>query len=460
MAKIQTRYVCQECGMAVPKWMGRCPSCGSWDALVEERLAGYPSSAPDSGGVPVSITAVATSAEQRYQSGLQELDRVLGGGIIPGSLVLLGGPPGIGKSTLLVQLAHHIAEDYGDMLYVSSEESLGQVRLRASRLNCLSPRLWVISESNLEVIEDHITRLCPVVVVIDSIQTVYLPRLTAAPGSVAQVRESAGELLRLAKERGTAMVLVGHITKEGFLAGPRVLEHLVDAVLYFEGDHHSLFRVVRATKNRFGSTDEIGVFTMGETGLEEVHNPSLLFMEQRPVGVPGSVVVPAIEGTRPVLVEVQALVSPTTFGNPRRLATGLDLGRALMIIAILEKRAGLNLGAHDIYLNVAGGLQITEPAADLGMGMAIASSFFNKPMDTQTTAVGEIGLTGEIRAINHLEKRVTEAAQFGLNTCLVPAVSLASYRDRTTPGAVLRGVQTIDQALSLCFGRSGKVEDS
>lgn len=453
MARPRVQYVCQECGMAAPKWMGRCPGCGGWNTLVEERGPGNGREVGAFGRPPVSILTVEAGEGRRYLSGLSELDRVLGGGIVPGSLVLLGGPPGIGKSTLLLELAYRIAEKYGDVLYISAEESLEQVKMRASRLGCLASRLWVVSESNLDTITTQLSQVGPVVAIVDSIQTVYNPQVAAAPGSVAQVRESAGQLLRVAKEHNLSIFLVGHVTKEGFLAGPRVLEHLVDAVLYFEGDNHSPFRIVRAIKNRFGSTDEIGVFSMGEAGLEEVHNPSLLFVEQRPVGVPGSVVVPVMEGTRPVLVEIQALVSPTTFGNPRRLATGLDISRALLIIAILEKRAGLNLGLQDIYLNVAGGLQVTEPAADLGIGLAIASSIFNIPLEPHVTAVGEMGLTGEVRAVNYLEKRIIEAAQFGLRTCMLPAGSIqATMRERVAVDVQLQGVQTAEQALRMCFG--------
>ncbi|TDA70160.1 MAG: DNA repair protein RadA [Clostridia bacterium] len=454
MARERVQFVCQECGLAVPKWLGRCPGCGQWNSLVEEiqaGVAGLRGAEPArSGALPVAITEVDGRAQRRISTGLNELDRVLGGGIVPGSLVLVGGPPGIGKSTLLLQLAAHVATNSGAVLYISGEESLAQVRMRAERLGALTPGLMVAGETNVEGMKEIIGRVAPLVCVVDSVQTIYKPDLGAAPGSVAQVREAAADLLRVAKEKTVAIFLVGHVTKEGMLAGPRVLEHLVDAVLYFEGDRHSLFRLVRAVKNRFGAADEVGIFAMQAGGLAEVGNPSASLLSQRPAGVPGSVVAASLEGTRPLLVEVQALVAPTVFGNPRRLTTGLDNSRALLMLAILEKRVGLNLGLADVYLNVAGGVQVEEPAMDLGICLAVASSFLNRPDRLQSVVTGEVGLTGEVRAVSQVEKRLREAAQLGFRHCLAPAGSQAG--GRALAGLEVHEVATVSEALHLALG--------
>lgn len=424
MTQVRVRYVCQDCGYVAPKWLGRCPACGQWGTIVVERNGGWlPGRGEAAGGYPQPLAEVSAEAENRHPTGIGELDRVLGGGFVPGSLVLLGGEPGVGKSTLLLQAAGAVAT-HGRVLYVSAEESLGQVKLRAGRLNTLAPSLYVVAEANAEVIKEHVRHVAPQLVIIDSIQTVYLPELAAAPGSVAQVRECAGEFLRLAKGERITFLLVGHVTKEGFLAGPKVLEHLVDTVLYLEGERYSSLRLLRAAKNRFGPTSEVGVFQMSEAGLVEVANPSALFLAGRPGQASGSIVVAGLEGSRPVLLELQALVTPTSFGNPRRLSTGLDLQRVLLLLAVLEKRCGLILGNQDVYLNLAGGLRLEEPAADLGVCLAVASSLFERPLGRDLAVAGEVGLTGEIRRINHAEKRVREAARLGFRRFLLPASNL------------------------------------
>lgn len=426
MTQTRARYVCQDCGYVAPKWLGRCPACGLWGTLVEEYHGGWLARRGEAaaGSQPRPLLEISAAAEERHPTGIGELDRVLGGGLVPGSLVLLGGEPGVGKSTLLLQAASAIARR-GPVLYVSAEESLGQVRLRAGRLQAKAASLYVVAEANVEIIKAHVQAVRPQLVIIDSIQTVYLPALTAAPGSVAQVRECAGEFLRLAKDEQIAFLLVGHVTKDGYLAGPKVLEHLVDTVLYLEGERYSSLRLLRANKNRFGSTSEVGVFQMGETGLAEVANPSALFLAGRPGQASGSVVVAGLEGSRPVLLELQALVTPTSFGNPRRLSTGLDLQRVLLLLAVLEKRCGLILGNQDVYLNLAGGLRLEEPAVDLAICLAIASSLFERPLGRDLAVAGEVGLTGEIRRINHAEKRVKEAARLGFRRFVLPASNLA-----------------------------------
>ncbi len=357
----------------------------------------------------------------RLQAGLPEWDRVLGGGLVPGSVTLLGGAPGIGKSTLLLQIAHCLSNKYGKILYISGEESTAQVRLRAQRLGTLAGEIYLLAETDVEVVISEINTLSPAVVIVDSIQTMVFPPVQAAPGSVSQVRECATRLLRQAKTSGAAVILVGHVTKEGFLAGPKVLEHLVDCVLYLEGERYQAYRVLRAAKNRFGSTNEIGIFEMSGKGLEQVLNPSEIFLAERPEGVTGSCVVACLEGTRPLLLEIQALVSRTTFGTPRRLSTGIDYNRALLLTAVLEKRAALPLSGYDIYLNVAGGIDINEPTADLAVCLAIASSYKERPLGAQTLALGEVGLAGEVRAVFQLERRLEEALRLGFKRFLIPA---------------------------------------
>ncbi|CEP66688.1 DNA repair protein RadA [Moorella glycerini] len=422
LAKTKERFVCQQCGYESLSFLGRCPGCGSWNSLVAEtmplegisRLAGL--KAP-----PALLAGITDIAGERLVSSLSEWDRVLGGGLVPGSLLLVGGAPGIGKSTLLLQVAHRLAARYGKILYVSGEESPGQVRLRAQRLGALSGEIYLLAETDVEAILAGIEGLGPVAVIVDSIQTMFLPAIQAAPGSVSQVRECAARFLRLAKDGGPAVILVGHVTKEGFLAGPRVLEHLVDTVLYLEGERYQAYRILRAAKNRFGSTNEIGIFEMVTGGLKEVANPSEMLLAERPAGVAGSSVVACLEGTRPLLLEIQALVSPTTFGNPRRLATGVDFNRALLLTAVLEKRAGLHLGGYDVYLNVAGGIAINEPAADLAICLAIASGLKDRPVEAETLVLGEVGLAGEVRAVSQIERRIEEAARLGFRRFLIPA---------------------------------------
>jgi len=437
--------------------MGKCPGCGSWNSMVEEPVVapaagGRAGISPglSSGGRPISIAAVEVEDAPRLPSGSAELDRVLGGGIVPGSFVLVGGDPGIGKSTILLQLASRIARDFGTVLYISGEESAQQIRLRADRLGALQERLLVLAETNLDAIERHALQTRPVLLIVDSIQTVYKPDLPSAPGSVSQVREGAAQLLRLAKGHGIPVFIVGHVTKEGSLAGPRVLEHIVDTVLYFEGERHASFRVLRAVKNRFGSTNEIGLFEMRDVGLVEVGNASQLFLSERPVGVSGSVVVPSLEGTRPLLVEIQALVSASTFVTPRRTAEGIDLNRLQLIIAVLEKRVGLLLGNHDAYVKVAGGVRIAEPAIDLGLAVALASSFRDQPPERQTVVIGEVGLAGEVRAVSRVEQRIREAEKMGFTRVVMPAANLRTLSVKSR--AELIGVESVMEGLEAALG--------
>jgi len=403
-----------------------------------------------SGSPPEPLEKPSVVKVSRLGSHSSEFNRVLGGGIVPGSVILLGGDPGIGKSTFLLQLAAWVGEHYGVVLYVSGEESRHQVEIRAKRLGIASRNLLFTAETNLLIIKNYIEELDPVLVIVDSIQTVSHPDLSLVPGSLGQLRECTGELVRLAKGKNFACFLVGHVTKEGTLAGPRVIEHMVDVVLYFEGERHQDFRVLRAVKNRFGATNEVAVFTMGEFGLEEVENPSALFLAERREGVPGSVVVAAIEGTRPFLVEIQALVCPTAFGSPRRATTGVDYNRVVMIAAVLEKRVGLHLASQDIYVNVVGGLRVSEPAADLGIALALASSFRNLPVVPGTVVLGEVGLTGEVRAVSQMESRLREAMRLGFHRCLVPERSL-ELQDRF-PDMELLGVRMVRDALEVGLG--------
>lgn len=420
MTRARLQYVCQSCGYSSPKWLGHCPSCDAWNSFVEEAQSEPRVTAPVQPAVPVAVTEVAAAAEPRMPTGFRELDRVLGGGLVPGSLVLAGGDPGIGKTTLLTQACRNLADAGRLVLYVSGEESVTQIKLRSDRLGVATANLLLLAENNLEAILGAVERAKPQVVVVDSIQTVYKPDLPSAPGSVGQVRECTADLMRLAKSQNVSVLIVGHVTKEGQLAGPRVLEHIVDTVLYFEGDRHHAYRIIRATKNRFGSTNEIGVFEMRAEGLREVPNPSAAFLSERAAEAPGSVVVCAMEGTRPLLVEVQALVTPTVFGMPRRTAAGVDYNRTVVLLAVLEKRAGLHLSSHDVYVSVAGGVTVDEPAVDLGVAAAVASSLRDRPVDAAVVAIGEVGLAGEIRVVPQMDKRVMEAARMGFRRCLVP----------------------------------------
>jgi DNA repair protein RadA/Sms len=441
-------YRCQECGFASSK-PGTCPDCartGTFIQLVEERPApsreGRRSTLTS--GRPRPLRDVELEHVARLRTGIGELDRVLGGGVVPGSLVLIGGDPGIGKSTLIAQAASRLAEIAPPVLYVSAEESAAQVRLRADRLGIKTDALLLWAENDLSAVEAQLDEVKPRVLVIDSIQTVFLPGLESAPGSVAQVRECGGRLMTLAKGRGLATFLVGHVTKDGSLAGPRVLEHLVDTVLYFEGEQHHSYRVLRAVKNRFGSTNELGVFQMGERGLEEVANPSGFFLAERPKDAPGSVVVASLDGTRPLLLELQALVAPASFGTPRRTVLGADYNRVCLLLAVLEKRAGVPVANQDVFVNVAGGGRITEPAADLGIVLATASSYMNCPLRGDVVVIGEVGLTGEVRAVTGLSTRLREAAQLGFREAVVPASNLA---EGETPPLEVHGVATVDEAI-------------
>jgi DNA repair protein RadA/Sms len=449
-------YRCQACGFQAGKWYGRCPDCGAFSTLAEERAGREPTAsgrrrggadpAAPRAAVPVRLTEVSVGGAERVQTGIAELDRVLGGGVVAGSLVLIGGDPGIGKSTLLLQASRALARGAGPVLYVSGEESAAQVRLRADRLGLDAPDLFILAETQLEAIEAQVAVLRPRVLVVDSIQTVYLGELESAPGSVSQVRECGGRLMMLAKGRGVACFLVGHVTKEGALAGPRVLEHLVDTVLYFEGERHATYRVLRAVKNRFGSTNEIGVFEMTDRGLTEVANPSAMFLAERPRGAPGSVIVAALEGTRPLLLELQALVTPAHFGTPRRTVLGADYNRVCLLLAVLEKRAGLPLQNQDVFVNVAGGARCQEPAADLAIAVASASSYAERPVAPDVVLVGEVGLTGEVRAVSGLEPRLREAAALGFTAAVVPRSGLVPG---APPPLAVTGVATLEEAIGL-----------
>lgn len=455
MAKVKTKFYCSECGYETPKWMGKCPGCSEWNTMVEERetvikTAGMHSSLIQTKEKPQSIIHIESGREPRLTTTLSELNRVLGGGVVPGSLILVGGDPGIGKSTLLLQTSNALATSGLKVLYVSGEESMRQTKLRADRLGVLSENLFVLSETNLQYIEEALETAQPDFLVIDSIQTVFQPSVESAPGSVAQVRECTSTFMRIAKGKGIATVLVGHVTKEGAIAGPRLLEHMVDCVLYFEGERHHSYRILRAVKNRFGSTNEIGIFEMTEGGLVEVKNPSEMFLQERPLGVAGSTVVASLEGTRPVLVEMQALVSATNFPSPRRMATGIDHHRLALIIAVLEKRMGMFLQNQDAYVNVAGGIKLDEPAVDLAMAVAIASSF--RDMSTQPFDVvfGEVGLTGEVRGVSRAEQRVKEAEKLGFKRIILPEKSLRGWKPPANIEIV--GVNTVAEALAVALG--------
>ncbi|RYG72754.1 DNA repair protein RadA [Lentibacillus lipolyticus] len=451
MAKRKTKYVCQDCGYESAKWMGKCPGCGSWNTLVEELEASSGTSAhtiardTKTPSKPESITSVETKKEPRITTAMREFNRVLGGGVVPGSLVLIGGDPGIGKSTLLLQVSSQLADKQMPVLYISGEESIRQTKLRADRLGVTSDQLYVLAETNLFDIVSQIEQIKPAFVVIDSIQTVYREEVTSAPGSVSQVRESTSELMKTAKSHGIPIFIVGHVTKEGAIAGPRMLEHMVDAVLYFEGERHHTYRILRSVKNRFGSTHEMGIFEMKEEGLREVMNPSEIFLEERPQGAAGSTVVASMEGTRPVLVEIQALISPTSFGNPRRMATGFDTNRVPLLMAVLEKRAGLLLQNQDAYIKVAGGVKLDEPAIDLAVSVSIASSFRNKPTRPEDIFIGEVGLTGEIRHVSRIEQRVQEAAKLGFERVFCPKKNLDGWTPPSSIQAI--GISTVREAL-------------
>ena len=452
MAKKRTKYVCNSCGATSPRWLGKCPNCDAWESYVEEIVAAPESSkarGARSGSTAVKVTTLSdVSVEEtlRLKTGIAEFDRVLGGGVMPGSIILVGGDPGVGKSTLMAQMCAGLPQT--PVLYITGEESLRQVKLRSERLGSEPTGLLLMAETNLDLIIEAINQQRPGVVIIDSIQTVYNPRIESAPGSVSQVRESTALLMRLAKEEGPAIFVVGHVTKEGAIAGPKVLEHMVDTVLQFEGERTHLYRILRTTKNRYGSTNEIGVFEMGEKGLEEVSNPSALFLSERSYGASGSTVAATMEGSRPILVEAQALVTPSSYGVPQRTATGFDYKRLQMILAVIEKRMGMKLGEQDVFVNIAGGVRVDDPAVDLAVATAIVSSYRDIPADSSTVLVGEIGLGGEIRGVAHVPLRVAEAAKLGFDGVVVPSVNtkkLGKRDDLNLTGAatVLEGVNTV-----------------
>jgi DNA repair protein RadA/Sms len=425
----KTKYIvrCQACGCTAPKWLGRCPDCGEWNTMVEERLESDSSlskSLNDPLEIARPVTEIAIDKEMRISTGYAELDRVLGGGVVKGSLVLIGGEPGIGKSTLLLQTAHRLTSHVGKVLIVSGEESTSQISLRAKRLDAVADDLLILSEVDVTLIDRHMRDIKPGLLVIDSIQTMFHPDLPSAPGSVSQVRECTHYLMRLAKGMDIPTFIVGHVTKDGAIAGPRVLEHMVDTVLYFEGDNYQSFRIVRAVKNRYGSTNEIGIFEMTDSGLVEVANPSALFLSQKPVGSSGSTVIATMEGTRPLLVELQALVTTSYLSMPRRMATGVDINRLSLMVAVLDRRCGLHLGSEDIYVNAVGGVKVNEPAVDLGIALAVASAHRDLAISTDLIVIGEIGLAGEVRHIGQLEPRLKEAAKLGFTRAIIPEQDL------------------------------------
>lgn len=446
-------FFCQECGYESTKWLGQCPECRQWNTLVEEKItvssAGKNSAkgAGNADAEPVSLTNISIQDEERIDTRMEEFNRVLGGGVVPGSLVLIGGDPGIGKSTLLLQICRVLGNAGKEVIYISGEESLRQIKLRANRIGTFSDYLKLLCETNLEIIEEVIRKKRPEIVVIDSIQTMYSEEVSSAPGSVSQVRESTNRLLQLAKGLNIAVFIVGHVTKEGTVAGPRVLEHMVDTVLYFEGERHASYRILRGVKNRFGSTNEIGVFEMRSEGLVEVQNPSEFMLSGKPEGASGSVVACSMEGTRPMLLEIQALVCHSNFGIPRRQATGTDFNRVNLLMAVLEKRVGMQLSSCDAYVNLAGGIRIMEPALDLGIVMAIASSFKNRAVNEKTILFGEVGLSGEVRAVGMPKVRVMEARKLGFEVCMIPKVCLDSVSD--VKGIKIIGVSSVKEAIEL-----------
>ena len=449
MAKSRTSiFFCQNCGYESAKWMGQCPGCREWNTFVEEPVLpsqGAVKKSTASGAKTARLSEIVIKEEERMTTKIRELDRVLGGGIVQGSLVLVGGDPGIGKSTLLLQMCRNLSGDGHRVLYISGEESLKQIKLRADRIGSFSDSLSLLCETNLDMIEQIIRRELPEAVIIDSIQTMYRETVSSAPGSISQVRESTGVLMRIAKGLGISVFIVGHVTKEGLVAGPRVLEHMVDTVLYFEGDRYASYRMLRAVKNRFGSTNEVGVFEMAAAGLREVENPSEYMLSGKPAGASGSVVACSMEGTRPILLEIQALVCQTFFNIPRRTAAGTDFNRVNLLMAVLEKRAGLSMSSCDAYVNIAGGVKMNEPALDLAIVLAIASSFRDRAVDEKTVVFGEVGLSGEVRAVSTAQARVLEAKKLGFSRCIVPAVCMDQLKE--VKGIALVGVHTIQEAI-------------
>ncbi|MDH4223005.1 MAG: DNA repair protein RadA [candidate division Zixibacteria bacterium] len=453
--KLKTIYICQNCGSSFPKWMGKCQDCGSWNSLTEEKVSRRKEKAIEKRGfrtAPLPLSQVKFGDEDRIRTGIDELDRVLGGGIVKDSAVLVGGDPGIGKSTLLLQASQRVAERLGRVLYITGEESLRQVKLRALRMGIDSDKIEILAETDLDVILNTLEENPPCISVVDSIQTTYSSELESPQGSVSQIRECASKLISLAKSKGVAVFIVGHVTKDGSIAGPRVLEHMVDTVLYFEGEKNYAYRILRSVKNRFGSSNEIGVFQMEEKGLVEVSNPSELFLSELGEDASGSVVVCSLEGSRPLLLELQALVSPSVYGMPQRVCSGIDYKRLSLLLAILEKRESLRVSSSDIFINVAGGVWIDEPAIDLGVVTAVVSNFKDIPVNRETLIMGEVGLGGEVRSINQIEKRIREGERLGFKRCVIPEGNSRNLKGKFRIG--IEGVTNLKEALSILFKKS------
>ena len=448
MAKLKSVFVCNECGYESAKWLGKCPACGAWNSFFEEKIAKdnsfVGSKDKKKNAIPQQLNMISGTENSRISTGFSELDLVLGGGLVIGSLVLLGGEPGIGKSTLILQICDKLKTD-GKILYISGEESAEQIKLRADRLKVQKDNLLFLGETDIDIIEEAINNTDPKLVIIDSIQTIFSDEITSAPGSVSQVREITARIMKLCKSKSITTIIIGHVTKDGNIAGPRVLEHMVDVVLYLEGERYFSYRILRGVKNRFGSTNEIGMFEMESMGLKEINNPSAVMIEEREENPAGSVVVASIEGTRPLLVEFQALTSQTVFGLPRRTANGLDYNRLTLLIAVLEKKAGLNLGNQDVYLNVVNGIKINEPATDLGVVLSAASSYKNIPVSKKIIAIGEVGLTGEVRNVNLIEKRIKEAEKMGFTTCIIPESNKKYIKNEFKIKVI--GVKNINEAM-------------
>lgn len=454
MAKIKTKYVCQSCGYENPKWLGKCPECMKWNTFVEEIEDKSSKSnhretfvIDKSSQKPVNINSITIKHEERFSSGINELNRVLGGGIVRGSLVLVGGDPGIGKSTLLLQVSESVAQSGKKVLYISGEESESQIKMRAERLNAKSENLFIMAENNLNIIEHNLEGFDPDLIILDSIQTIFTPDIASAPGTVSQIKEGTSRFMRISKKMGISTFVVGHVTKEGALAGPKIMEHMVDTVLYFEGERYNTYRLIRAVKNRFGSTNELGVFEMSEKGLQELENPSKALISEKPENASGSVIVSTVEGTRPMLLELQALVSPTSFGIPRRTATGIDFNRVNLLLAVLEKRAGMQIQNQDVYLNIVGGIKINEPSMDLGVILAVASGFRNIPISGEVAVTGEVGLTGEIRGVSYIEKRISECRKLGFKKIIIPKSNYEAVKD--VKGIEIWPVENVRQAINM-----------
>lgn len=454
MAKIKTKYVCQSCGYENPKWLGKCPECMKWNTFVEEIEDKSSKSnhretfvIDKSSQKPVNINSITIKHEERFSSGINELNRVLGGGIVRGSLVLVGGDPGIGKSTLLLQVSESVAQSGKKVLYISGEESESQIKMRAERLNAKSENLYIMAENNLNIIEHNLEGFDPDLIILDSIQTVFTPDIASAPGTVSQIKEGTSRFMRISKKMGISTFIVGHVTKEGSLAGPKIMEHMVDTVLYFEGERYNTYRLIRAVKNRFGSTNELGVFEMSEKGLQELENPSKALISEKPENASGSVIVSTVEGTRPMLLELQALVSPTSFGIPRRTATGIDFNRVNLLLAVLEKRAGMQIQNQDVYLNIVGGIKINEPSMDLGVILSVASGFRNIPISGEVAVTGEVGLTGEIRGVSYIEKRISECRKLGFKKIIIPKSNYEAVKD--VKGIEIWPVENVRQAINM-----------